>query len=65
MALTLMSQTSRGLMSICYRRLRLHALAPIRESFKRGKISAPELGYTFGEDSGGVAMNELFHAISL
>lgn len=31
--------------------------------FKRGTIAAPELGYTFGEDTGGVAMSELMHAI--
>jgi hypothetical protein len=30
---------------------------------KRGAISAPELGYTFGKDSGGVALNELLHAL--
>jgi hypothetical protein len=48
--------------AIYLRKLR-DALAPVRDSFKRGMIAAPELGYTFGKDSGGVALNELFHAV--
>jgi hypothetical protein len=35
----------------------------IAPSMKRGLIDAHEIGYTFGKDSGGVAMNELLHAI--
>lgn len=31
--------------------------------FGGGKINAPELGFTFGNDSGGSGMNELMHAI--
>lgn len=31
--------------------------------FKRGTIVAPELGYVFGRDTGGIAMSELLHAI--
>ena len=38
-------------------------LASIAPSMKRGIIEAPEIGYTFGKDSGGVAMGELLHAI--
>lgn len=37
--------------------------APIRDTMTKGLISAPEIGYTFGKDSGGVAMNEILHAI--
>ena len=35
----------------------------IAGTMKRGTIEAPELGYTFGKDSGGVAMNEILHAL--
>lgn len=38
----------------------LTSVAPV---MKREVIAAPELGYTFGKDSGGVAMNEVMHAI--
>ena len=38
-------------------------LDPIKADMKRAKIAAPELGYTFGNGSGGVAMNELLHAL--
>jgi hypothetical protein len=35
----------------------------IAPTMKRGQIVAPELNYTFGKDSAGVAMNEVLHAI--
>lgn len=35
----------------------------IAPTMKPGLISAPELGYTFGKDSGGSAINEIVHAI--
>lgn len=38
------------------------ALAEI-PNLKRGLIDAPELGYTFGKDEGGVGMSELMHAL--
>jgi GNAT superfamily N-acetyltransferase len=38
------------------------ALAPVRDTFQRELIAAPELGYTFGKESG-AAMNELLHAL--
>lgn len=53
-----------------YRADRVGYLRQFRDSFsaiaptmKRGHIVAPELNYTFGKDSGGVAMNEILHAI--
>jgi len=53
-----------------YRAEKVQRLRDFREAFssiaptmKRGLIAAPEIGYTFGKDSGGVAMNELLHAI--
>lgn len=53
-----------------YRADRVGYLRQFRDSFsaiaptmKRGKIVAPELNYTFGKDSGGVAMNEILHAV--
>jgi len=39
------------------------AFAAIAPTFKTTNLHAPELNYTFGKDSGGVAMNELLHAI--
>lgn len=36
------------------------AIAP---TMRPGLIAAPELGYTFGKDSGGSAINEIVHAI--
>jgi hypothetical protein len=38
-------------------------VASVQDSFKREIIDAPELGYTFGKDGSGVAMNEILHAI--
>jgi hypothetical protein len=38
-------------------------LAPIAPSLRKRVIAAPELGYTFGKDTGGVAMNEILHAV--
>ena len=38
-------------------------LDEVMSSMKREVIDAPELGYTFGKDSGGVAMNEILHAL--
>ena len=35
----------------------------IAPTLKRQIIAAPELGYTFGKDSGGSAINEILHAI--
>lgn len=35
----------------------------IMPTMKREVIAAPELNYTFGKDSGGVAMNEILHAL--
>lgn len=53
-----------------YRADRVSYLRQFRDTFsdiaptmKRGQIVAPELNYTFGKDSGGVAMNEILHAI--
>ena len=42
-----------------YRAL-LDAVAP---SMRREVIAAPELGYVFGKDTGGVAMSEILHSI--
>jgi hypothetical protein len=39
-------------------------LAPIAPTLKKRLIDAPELGYTFGKDEGGVALSELLHAIA-
>ena len=36
----------------------------VADSFKTELIDAPELGYTFGHAEGGVAMNEILHAIA-
>jgi hypothetical protein len=38
-------------------------LAPIAPSLAKVKIAAPELGYTFGKDGGGMGKVELLHAI--
>jgi GNAT superfamily N-acetyltransferase len=38
-------------------------LAPIAPTLKQVKIDAPELGYTFGFDKGGMGKVELLHAI--
>jgi len=53
-----------------YRADRVTYLRQFRDTFsdiaptmKRGQIVAPELNYTFGKDSGGVAMSEILHAI--
>ena len=53
-----------------YRADRVNYLRQFRDTFsgiaqtmKRGQIVAPELNYTFGKDSAGVAMNEILHAI--
>ena len=53
-----------------YRADRVSYLRQFRDTFsdiaptmKRGQIVAPELNYTFGKDSAGVAMNEILHAI--
>ena len=53
-----------------YRADRVTYLRQFRDTFsdiaptmKRGQIVAPELNYTFGKDSAGVAMNEILHAI--
>jgi hypothetical protein len=42
-----------------YRAL-LDAIAP---TFRKRIVDAPELGYTFGKDTGGVALNEILHAL--
>jgi hypothetical protein len=39
------------------------AFLAIAPSMTRCLVAAPELGYTFGKESGGVAMNEILHAI--
>jgi len=39
-------------------------LKSIAPDMKRGMIDAPEIGYLFGKDSGGVGMNELLHALA-
>ncbi|MDO9400892.1 MAG: hypothetical protein Q7T46_05485 [Polaromonas sp.] len=39
------------------------AFADVAGTLKRGEIYSPELNYTFGKDSGGVAMNEILHAL--
>lgn len=39
-------------------------LKPIEKTLTKRLIDAPELGYTFGKDTGGVAMNEILHAIA-
>lgn len=39
------------------------AFSEVAPSMKRELIAAPELNYTFGKDSGGVAMNEVLHAL--
>ena len=39
------------------------AFADVAPTMKTELIHAPELGYTFGKDSGGVAMNEVLHAL--
>lgn len=41
----------------------IELLAPIQKDLKRGKIEAPELGYTFGHANGGVGKSELLHAL--
>lgn len=52
-----------------YRTEKAAALKALREAFdaipgmQRGLIDAPELGYTFGKDEGGVGMSELMHAL--
>jgi hypothetical protein len=52
-----------------YRAEKGQALKALREAFdaipgmQRGLIDAPELGYTFGKDEGGVGMSELMHAL--
>lgn len=46
-----------------YARRYTELLATIGDTLKRGTISAPELGYTFGKGQGGVGMAELLHAI--
>lgn len=53
-----------------YRAAKIDALRQFHDSFdsiagtmKRSTIYAPELGYTFGKDEGGVALNEILHAI--
>jgi hypothetical protein len=38
-------------------------LDKISPDLKKGEIAAPELGYTFGKDTGGVGMSELLHAV--
>jgi hypothetical protein len=38
-------------------------LDPIRPSMRKRIVDAPELGYTFGKDTGGVALNEILHAV--
>lgn len=38
-------------------------LKTIEPTLKREEIAAPELGYTFGKDTGGIGMNEVLHAI--
>lgn len=38
-------------------------LDPIRSSMRKRIVDAPELGYTFGKDTGGVALNEILHAV--
>ena len=39
------------------------AFEGIAKTMEKGQIHAGELNYTFGKDSGGVAMNEIMHAI--
>ena len=39
------------------------AFDEIAPTVKRGLIEAPELNYIFGKDSGGVALNEILHAL--
>ena len=39
------------------------AFEGIAKTMEKGQIFASELNYTFGKDSGGVAMNEIMHAI--
>ena len=39
------------------------AFEEIAKTMEKGQIHAGELNYTFGKDSGGVAMNEIMHAI--
>ena len=53
-----------------YRQEKLVRITAFRDSFEsiaktmeKGQIHSGELNYTFGKDSGGVAMNEIMHAI--
>lgn len=52
-----------------YRTDKAKSLKTLREAFaeipgmRRGLIDAPEIGYTFGKDEGGVGMSELMHAL--
>ncbi len=39
------------------------AFEGIAKTMEKGQVHAGELNYTFGKDSGGVAMNEIMHAI--
>jgi hypothetical protein len=38
-------------------------LTTIERTLRRELIDAPELGYTFGKDTGGIAMQEILHAL--
>jgi hypothetical protein len=38
-------------------------LQAVEPTLKRELIDAPELGYTFGKDTGGIAMQEILHAL--
>ena len=38
-------------------------LKPIAPTLKKRLIDAPELGYTFGKDEGGVGLSEVLHAV--
>ncbi len=48
---------------VVYLRQFRDTFSSIAQTMKRGQLVAPELNYTFGKDSGGVAMNELLHAV--
>jgi GNAT superfamily N-acetyltransferase len=48
---------------VSYLRQFRDTFSDIAQTMKRGQIVAPELNYTFGKDSAGVAMNEILHAI--
>ena len=52
-------RTDRAKLLKQYREL-LDTIAP---TMRKRIIDAPELGYTFGKDTGGVALNEILHAI--